>query len=295
MQSIDFLFDLLTTCRSELGRLLSDFEEAPSSKSLFEIGAVAELLVLAEELPCSEPLLQMLCDGAAKWLRSGILEELSFSRVELGCHAALLLYLAQRGRGYSPADMATMRRLCEGRLFGRSEMPVLNQQLMAAYLSRCGVDRDFGEVGRRDLVQMIDKRVLRARSDEYDVQVLLMCAQLMKLGCYTTANRPDTYPRVLLVQAIRSGNANWIPILTFLCAQWFRLDDGLHTAALESILQQLPARGELLPAPASTGLDNEHITRARRGLRIRSTIAIALSLYTLGDSHAENRACVAVG
>jgi hypothetical protein len=97
----------------------------------------------------------------------------------------------------------------------------------------------------------------------------------------------------LLVDAIRSANVNWLPVLTFLGTRSFAVDDRLQRAAFQSILQALPAPGELLPAPPGAGIDSEYIGRAGRGLRIRSTIALAYSLCALGDSHAEDRAPVA--
>ena len=291
MNLTEYRSDLVVTCQAELGRLLSGFEAAPSSSGLFDIGAVAEIAVLGDGVPEIEPIRQILCDSAARWLRSGVLEDLCFPRVELTYTAALLAYLAQRSRGFSPGDMAVMKRLCEGGLIGRSEVPVLTQRLIAAYLTRCGIETDFGDLGRRDLMKMIDKRVLRVRSDEYDLLVVLMCAQLLRME--EQVQRPAIYPQVLLVQAIRSGNANWLPVLAFVCAQSFSLDEDIRKAALESILERMPARGELLPAPRGVGIDSEYIGRAERGLRIRSTAALILSLCTLGDLHDEDRACIA--
>ena len=181
MNLTEYRSDLVVTCQAELGRLLSGFEAAPSSSGLFDIGAVAEIAVLGDGVPEIEPIRQILCDSAARWLRSGVLEDLCFPRVELTYTAALLAYLAQRSRGFSPGDMAVMKRLCEGGLIGRSEVPVLTQRLIAAYLTRCGIETDFGDLGRRDLMKMIDKRVLRVRSDEYDLLVVLMCAQLLRM------------------------------------------------------------------------------------------------------------------
>ena len=256
---------------------------------------IAEILALGDVVPGVECIRKPVCDAAARWLNQGILEDLCFWRVELSYYAALLAYLAQRGESYSPADMTVMKRLSEGRLIGRSEMPVLTQRLTAAYLSRCGSNADFGDLGQRDLARMIDKRVLRARTDEYDVLVVIMCAQLLNLEPDSFHTRPSLYPQAMLVQAIRSAHVNWVPVLAFLCAHWFSLEGGLRDAAAEFILGNLPARGELLPAPQGAVIDSEYIGRAVRGLRIRSTIALAFSLCTLGDSYAKHHAALAIG
>jgi hypothetical protein len=189
--------------------------------------------------------------------------------------------------------MAGLKRLCEGRLIGRGEMPVLTQKLTATYLTNCGIDADFGDLGKRDLARMVDKRVLRPRSDEYDLLVVLMCAQLFRLDPETNYSRPSLYPRALLVQAVRSGNTNWLAVLSFLCEQWFSLDTLLRDAAYQRMRATVPSRGELVPAPPGAGIDSEYIGRAGRGLRIRSTIALAYTLSTLGDSYDEDRANLA--
>src|SRR5690242_13657493 len=165
MRSTEIVSELLATCQMEFAKLLDAFESAPTRSGLFDIGAVAEVAVLGDGIPEAQGLRRMIADGAARCLRSGLLEELCFARVELTYHAALLAYLARTSASFTPTDLATMKRLCEGRLIGRSEMPVLSQHLVAAYLTRCGVEADFGDLGDRDLATMIDKRVLRGRSD----------------------------------------------------------------------------------------------------------------------------------
>ena len=294
MHSTDLVTELFATCEAETERLLASFEAAPSCSGLFDVGAVAEILALGDVVPGAERICKPVCDAAARWLNRGILEDLCFWRVELSYYAALLACLAQGGESYSPDDMTVMKRLSEGRLIGRSEMPVLTQRLTAAYLSRCGSNADFGDLGQRDLARMIDKRVLRGRSDEYDLLVVIMCAQLLHLEPHSFHTRPSLYPQTMLMQAIRSVNVNWLPVLAFVCDHWFSLENGLRDAAAECILQNLPAAGELLPAPQGAVIDSEYIGRAARGLRIRSTIALAFSLCTLGDSYARHHAGLAI-
>jgi hypothetical protein len=191
--------------------------------------------------------------------------------------------------------MAVLKGLCEGGLLGRNEMPVLTQRLIAACLWRCGIRAELGSLGERDLAKMIDKRVLRARSDEYDLLVFIMCAQLLHLEPAAAHQRPSLYPQVLLVETIRSGDMNWLPVLAFLCARWFGLPAYLRCAVRSAVLNHLPEYGELLPAPQSGSAESRHIERAGRGLRIRSTVALVSSLHILGDSYADERACLAVG
>jgi hypothetical protein len=283
--------DLTLTCLTHIESLLADFEEAPSRTGFFDIGAVAEILVLSDVIPEMKPLVQPVRDAAAGWLKSGLLEDVCFSRVEFVYHAALLTYLARHGKGFCAGDMAVMRRLCEGRLVGRSEMPILSQNLVAAYFSQCDIAADFGALGERNMAAMIDKRVLRARSDEYDILVLLMCAQLHHLGA--GPETPALYPHVLLVQAIRSADPNRLAVLAFLCARWFGLPEYLQTA-VSAMVRENQTRTGLLPLPNGSGSDSDYIERTARGLRIRGTVALLSSLHALGDSHANRRTCLAV-
>jgi hypothetical protein len=288
MEITDLTSELLSTCESEFAHLLADFDAEPTYSGTFDVATVAEVLVLGSGVPQTQALRQMASDSAAQWLASGVLEDLCFSRVELTYATALLAFMAQTGARHCETDMAGLKRLCEGRLIGRSEMPMLTQQLVGAYLSRCGVETDCGDLGRRDLATMIDKRLLRARSDEYDLLVVLMCAQLLRLGVCPPEAKPALYPEALLTQVVRSKNENWLPVLAFLCAQFFSMSDGLRREAVTQMRKSLPGPGKLLAAPESARMDSEYIERAGRGLRIRSTVALVLSLCTIGDFDADN-------
>ena len=288
MRTAEFLPQLISTCREAIDGLIRDFETEPTRSGFSEIGSVAEVAILGEAIPESATLVQLFSDTAARWLRSGVVEEFCVARADLSCQAALLAYMAQRGATFQTADMLLLKRLCDGRMIGRSEIPALNQRLLTAYFNRCGIDTDFGDAAGRDLSVIVDKRVLRPRSDEYDISASLICAQLLYLDPNSIAKRPWLYPQVLLAQAVRSLNLNWTPVLAFLCGRWFSLDDRLRAAAVDTMMRNLPAKGTLLPAPKGTGIDDEYILRACRGLRIRSTIALAYSLSTLGDSYATN-------
>jgi len=276
---------MLRLCQAEFKCLIQELESAPSRTAFFDVGAVAEVLVLTNGIPEAEGLTRMLCDASARWLKSGLLEDLLMARVEFAYHVALLTYLAQSAASFSPSDVEVIRNLSEGRLVARSEIPVLRQHLIAAYFSGCGIHTEFGQLGRRNLTQIIDRRVLRARSDEFDLLVLLMCAQLLQLDRSRGYQGPRTYPQAQLVQAMRSGNTNWLPVLALLCSRFFGFPGHLCGAAFKSMEESIPAPGELLPAPPGNQIDSEYIERTERGLRLRSTIALALSLALPGEAY----------
>ena len=81
-------------CETELARLIEEMENAPSRTALFDIGAAAEIVVLAPAGSHVEPLRNRLANAALRWMRSGLLEDLVVARVEFGYHVAMLAYLA---------------------------------------------------------------------------------------------------------------------------------------------------------------------------------------------------------
>jgi hypothetical protein len=274
---------MLRFCQTEVQRLIQELESAPSRTAFFDVGAVAEVLVLTTGMPEAEAMTGVLGDAAAKWLKSGLLEDLLMARVEFAYHIALLSYLAQGAESWNPSDIEVIRSLSNGRLIARNEVPALRQHLITAYFSRCGIHTDLGRIGRRSLAQIIDRRVLRARSDEFDLLGLLMCAQLLQLECNAGYKGPRTYPQVQLVQALRAGNRNWLPVLTFLSWRFFACPEELCRAAFKSMQEFIPAEGQLLPSPPANQIDSEYVERTDRGLRLRSTIALALSLALQGE------------
>lgn len=272
---------IVKLCEAQLQRLIGELERSPSRTAFFDIGTVAEVLILAAGSYATQGLIEMLSDAADGWLKSGLMEELGVARAEFAYHIALLCYMAQSSAFWIPSDMEGIAGLANGRLIARNEIPVLRQHLLTAYFSGCGVQADFGQLGRRDLVKIVDRRVLRARSDEFDLLVLIMCAQLLQFD--GARQKPRVYPQVMLGQAIRSKNTNWIPVLTLLCQRFFGLPEPLHRTALKVMQESIPAEGELLTAPPGHQIDSEYLERTEKGLRLRSTIALAVSLSEMGE------------
>jgi hypothetical protein len=273
---------LLAASQAELEKLLDEFERSPSRATFFDIGATAEILSLDRRPEGPTPLVAMLSNAAARWLWSGILEEVAFAYAGCVYHTALLCYFAQYSDKYHPSDIKTIKRLSEGRLLGRSDLPLLSREVTAAYLSRCQVSATFGVSGKRDLATFIDKRVLRACSDEYDIMTLIMCAQLLQLGCASYESRVRLFPRTLLIESVRSDNINWLSVLTFLCVRMFGLPPWLRSAVIERAITHLPEGVGLLQWPQSDK-ESDIFQRTAHGLRLRSTIALMLCLNDLGE------------
>ena len=268
---------VLSRCHSELARIIGEMEAAPSRTAFLDLGAAAEIVVLAPPGSEAEPLRRLLAEAGARWLRSGLLEELVVTRVEFAYHVALLSYFARATQMVSHAELDTIRALAEGRLIVRSEIPVMRQLLINAYLSRSGVSVDMTSSYRANLAKVIDKRVVRARPfDEFDLHTLVMCAQLVQLGSYGAQPLPSIHPLSMLIETVRDGNRNWAPVLAFLCTQFFGLPEMMRRAVVDALRDFAPQEGELLPPPPTSQTDSEHVERSERGLRLRSTIAHAL-------------------
>jgi hypothetical protein len=268
---------LLSTCRAELARIIAEMELAPSRTAFFDLGAAAEIVVLAPAGSDAEPLRRLLAEAGARWLRSGLLEELVVTRVEFAYHVALLSYLARTFAGVTYSELDTIRSLVEGRLIVRSEIPVMRQLLIDAYLSRSGVAVDMTASYRTNLAKVIDKRVLRGRPfDEFDLYTLVMCAQLVQVQSYAAQLLPRIHPLSMLIETVRDRNRNWAPVLAFLCTQFFGLPAMLRSGVAGALRELAPPEGELLPPPQTGVTDSQHVERSERGLRLRSTIALAL-------------------
>jgi hypothetical protein len=166
-----------------------------------------------------------------------------------------------------------MKRLVASGLAGRGELPVIGLQLIAAYLAAAGIELGGSDTATRDLRLVIDRRVLRPRSDEHDILTLSQVAQLFMLGALTPEHLPRIFPHTVLVQSIRQGHVNWISILTLLCSSVFTMPGWLREGATEALASHLAQATGLFPPTDGRLVENDHVQSDERGLRIRSSIA----------------------
>jgi len=265
--------EMRALCIVEVAQLVAEFEEVPSRKGFYDLGATAEILAFGTPLESVRPLRATLAGAALRWLRSGQIEDVMFNRVEFLYHAALLCHLASEAPGYADDDATQVRRLLTSGLVGRSELPVVTMQVIADHLQSCDIHVDRDAVGARDLRVVLDRRVLRPRSDEYDVLTVIMVAQLCSRGNPHGYPLPRVFPHLMLVQAIRAGHVNWIPVLALLCTQVFGMPAWLRRGARDAAASALANATGLLPTPETGLWENDLVKRADRGLRIRSSIA----------------------
>jgi|SRR5262245_29389696 len=269
---------LITDLERQLQNVLDDFSAAPSRDYLFEVGAIAEVAVLGQDLPSGERLTALMRQAAADWSRRGLLEEVCFSETLLTYHTAILLLLA------GPVDCSVFRRLSDAAMIGRSEWPALTQLHISALFRKCGIDSTLPGSELADFTLRIDKRCLRARSDEYDLTLLLTVAHLMQLSetggmsSHIPCGKPRVLPHLLLTQALRGRNLNWLPILVFLCRRFFGLPRDIGKAARVMLGEVAATPGSFDPPPANFRREMEYFSRSARSLRIRSATAFAFYL-----------------
>ena len=272
---------LAAQLEEQLSTVLGDFEAAPSRAGLLELGTIAEVLVLGRDLPTGRRLASSVGAAAARWSQSGILESLCFTEAQLTYHIALLLLFA----GGQPRDV--LQALCDRGLIGRSEWPLLTQLSVSAMFFQCGLETILPKAEHADLTVRLDKRCLRAKSNEYDLSLLLTVAQLIdlrrieQLRTLVPPGTPGMLPRLLLTQALRAGNWNWVAVLAFLCHRFFGLPEHLEHAT-RLALSRVDASPESLGLPPDDiSRDTDYFERPVRGLRIRSGVGLALFIESI--------------
>ncbi|MFP2905399.1 hypothetical protein ACLESD_10145 [Pyxidicoccus sp. 3LFB2] len=265
--------EMKALCATEIEQLLSDFEKQHDRNTFFDLGAAAEVLTLCGGIESTKSLRERLSAAALGWLRSGLLDDAMFANAENLYHTSLFCYFASQAPAFHRDDAAYTERLLAGGLAGRNELPVISLQLIATCLSTIGIGLGTQNMVTRDLRTVLDRRVLRARSDEYDILTLTMVAQIFKLGGHGAEQLPRLFPRTVLVQAIRMNHLNWVAVLTLLCTAVYGMPEWLREGATELLASHLEQARGLLPPPEGRFAENEHVQRAERGLRVRSSIA----------------------
>ncbi|MBO0724797.1 MAG: hypothetical protein J2P52_04275 [Blastocatellia bacterium] len=264
----------------QLQNVLDDFNAAPSRDYLFEAGAIAEIAILGRDLPSGRRLAAPIGKAAADWARRGLLEEVCFSETLMTYHASILLLLA------GEVDWSVLQRLSDAGMIGRSEWPVLTQLYISATFRKCGIVSAIPGSELADFTARIDKRCLRASSTEYDLALLLMVAQLAQLGetdgmsSAVPYGKPRLMPQLLLTQALRWRNLNWLPVLVFLCRRFFSLSPAIEEAARRTLGEVAATPGSFDTHPDDLRRETEYFSRTARSLRIRSATAFAFYLDT---------------
>lgn len=259
----------LELCSTALQQLIAEFNQKPDGEGLNDIGAVAEILVLAIDNKTASGLIEQLGSAALLWLKSGLLEEIFYTHMDYGYHLSILCHLASRADGFANEDLTVIKTLIDNGMLLRGEVPVLTQYIITHHLVAAGITIDKPSFAQRDLSKMINKRVLRRRTDEHDVMVLTMIAQARKNHGKELAGDFTLFTRVLLSQAIRSMDHNRTALLLFIYPFLSPLPQWLKTSGINRLIQS-NINCANFPSPINNQIDNDYVKRAKRGLRLRS-------------------------
>ncbi|MFN7397539.1 MAG: hypothetical protein ACK5SX_00415 [Sandaracinobacter sp.] len=257
----------------EVETIFTDFEALPSSDTLLNLSYVCEVLLINP----SNPLLKGCCDQAAErsleWLKAGLLTEVLFSHAEHAYPIALLVALSRRSDQFDIDYLRTLADLVAHKIILMSELPYLSLSAIHALFGTDTVSINFEVLPSIALKSMIDKRVLRSRSDEYDVTSLMHAMSVVKHHQALPDQRPFVFATALLMRAIRNGDANWLAVLAYLCHEIFPCNQMVLAAAYRRLDQSSLSDEGIMPPPSKDVLYPEFLERSDRGLKLRSSLA----------------------
>lgn len=262
-------------CLAHLDEIISEMDDI-STEALLDISAVAELVKSAPEsvvLAASRARLRV---AALRWLKAGVLAEIVFTKPEFTHSIALLVSLAREAPGFAAGADESIIRLISTGMIGRSELPTLSLEVAAMCYGQGS--SSFQKSGRT-LSKLIDKRILRRRTDEYDIATLIMVGHLVSADPSLCGSSAQTFPQVLLLDALRQGHHNYVAVLAFLNRFVFvGTPPALLQCAREFLSAFRDSGGGLIPPPQEQYLYSEFLERSPLGLQLRSTLACAAFL-----------------
>jgi hypothetical protein len=263
------LVTAMDRCLSELDALY-DRTSLHSSEALLDVGAVAELVLAAPDVQALSGVRVSLARAALGWLKTGLLQEIIITKMEFCYIVALLVQLARIAPEFKSSDISQFAALVASGMIGRTEMPTLTMRVMASAFGQPTLQVTQGVGQRPDFLTIVDKRVLRRRTDEYDIATMLMVAQVIPVE----DSGPRIFPQVLLIDALRQQHENYVAVLAFINRFAF---EGAPPAVMEAarifLLSAIKGADGLLSTPDESYLYSEFLERSDLGLRLRSTLA----------------------
>lgn len=264
---------LVGLCHEHMSRRLAEMDDAPEASILLEAAAVAEILAIAVNRPSLRAMQELMSRVTCRWLQCGLLEHALMSGAQNLYPVSLLIQFATKDPAFRHQDLAVTRALVEAGIVGRTELPILTLALVAALLRYGDVDFNVPVYSLRGAQGTFDKRVMRARTDEYDVSTLLMVAQLAIASEAEAGDLPVVLPQIMLVQAMRAGHANWLAVLSLLHETVFAVSEPVRAAGRAAVGDLVASLDDLVPLPPIAALQNDYVERVPLGLRLRSSIA----------------------
>ncbi len=260
---------LLSLCAKKIDELIAQFDAAPATHLLLDLAAVCELIVT---FPTNRGLSRVavpLRRAALGWLRSGLIEAILLTRAEHTYHMALLLRLATADDDYTAEDISHLAYLCANGACVRSEMPLLTLRTATAHLAACMAPVRASAAADLHEAKACDKRVLRSRNDEQDIQTISMILQLHALKHVDDSWIPQIMPQTMLYNALQQRDIGPLAVLALFHQHGVTAPAGLLKSARQLLLQDLVTRNDLLPA----GDGQTDAPYALLGLQLRNSLA----------------------
>lgn len=266
---------LLQQCSIKLQAFITEFEQSPLEEAFYNIGAVAEVIVTDIDNQYLDEITRLLSQASYRWLKSGLLDDILFAKMEYGYHGAILCLFASKAPQFNLGDLNTINSLIANGMLLRNESPILTQFTVEQHFISAGINLPPPSLGQRQLSKMINKRLLRSRTDEYDLAILCMLVQTKHHLDSNEVAQCVNFANALLVQAIRNNDQNRVAYLSFIYSRLSILPDWLLMSSLSAFKNsQLDMSN--FPAPVSNQIDSIFIQRAKKGMQLRSAICYAL-------------------
>lgn len=241
--------------------------------SFLDVGTLAEFVICFPDDELLKPYGRMLSDHALRWLRTGLLENAFVNSSAYEYAIALLLSFATRAEGCRGEDRETLAGLVESGVVGRTELPLTWNAAVRAHFAIAGLDVLSAVPDPGEIADNLDKRVLRSKTDSYDLNALITVAQLASLGLLERRDMPNRFAHVLLVHAMRQEHINWLPLAALLGLDYYRIPLATVRAAKARSQALVGGRTSLLPGPPDSTKVDDRARISGQGVMIRSTLA----------------------
>ncbi|WP_427454817.1 hypothetical protein [Litorimonas sp. WD9-15] len=266
---------LMAACDEVLSTLIADLDTAPTSKNLLGLGLISDLLVLDLSDTSLDKYRKRLGLAAHHWIESGLMEQMLMASAQNVYHVSLMMYLAHRQQSLKPETIDFLETGLRAGTIGRGEIPLLT--LEATGLNFRGFGLDFWSQGQFAELERekIDKRLLRARMDEYDVTGCFMIARLFLSNSDPAARKQAwNFPKIMLVQSLRNKDLNWTAALNYINVRAFPNSAKLTALSIPWTVQTYDPEKGLLPLPLEGRKQSQYSENTPLGIRLRSSLAL---------------------
>lgn len=241
--------------------------------SFRDAGTLAEFLLCFPEDEVLKPFSKTLADAALRWLQEGVLERAYVHSAQNEQSAIMLFALSQESTGFRQENGAILKTLVDGGVIGRSEMPLSWNAVMRARLLTAGIKLASAFPSPLQLQNNLDRRLLRAHVDSYDLNSLLAVAQVAGLGIVKRSELPTRFATVFVLHAAANNHVGWLSLGALLGADYYGLPAPVLEMARDKAITLVGESDDLLPGPPDSDRIDDPARISGHGVRIRGTLA----------------------